>query len=297
MDTLCKKYGYAPDKEGIDRSLGIIAGSLENVISEDVLRECFALMDVTTLNSGDTVASVSRLVDKVNALQKDYPQYPLPASVCVFPNFASVVAARRADPRVHVTAVSSCFPTAQSFLEVKVRECELAVEGGADEIDIVLALNSFLAGDNETASREIREMKAAIDRKAAEAGRTVILKVILETGLLVTPENIAEASFLAMEAGADFIKTSTGKVSVNATPMAAYVMCECIRAFHAETGRKVGFKAAGGISNAMDAVCYYSIVSSVLGKEWLDSRYFRFGVSRLANALMSAIEKETVSVF
>jgi deoxyribose-phosphate aldolase len=297
MDTLCKKYGYAPDKEAIDRSLGIIAGNLENVISADVLRECFALMDVTTLHTEDTVASVSRLVDKVNALQRDYPQYPLPASVCVFPNFAATVAARRADPRVHVTAVSSCFPSAQSFLEVKVRECELAVEGGADEIDIVLALNSFLAGDYETASQEIREMKAAIDRKAAEAGRTVVLKVILETGLLVTPENIAEASFLAMEAGADFIKTSTGKVSVNATPMAAYVMCECIRAYHAETGRMVGFKAAGGISNAMDAVCYYSIVSSVLGKEWLDSRYFRFGVSRLANALMSAIEQKTVSVF
>lgn len=297
MDTLCRKYGYAPDKEAIDRSLGIIAENLENVISAEVLKECFALMDVTTLHTEDTVASVSRLVDKVNALQRDYPQYPLPASVCVFPNFAATVAARRADPRVHVTAVSSCFPTAQSFLEVKVRECELAVEGGADEIDIVLALNSFLAGDYETASREIREMKAAIDRKAAEAGRTVVLKVILETGLLVTPERIAEASFLAMEAGADFIKTSTGKVSVNATPMAAYVMCECIRAYHAETGRMVGFKAAGGISNAMDAVCYYSIVSSVLGKEWLDSRRFRFGVSRLANALMSAIEQKTVSVF
>lgn len=297
MDTLCRKYGYAPDKEAIDRSLEIIAENLENVISAEVLRECFALMDVTTLHTEDTVASVCRLVDKVNALQRDYPQYPLPASVCVFPNFAATVAARRADPRVHVTAVSSCFPTAQSFLEVKVRECELAVEGGADEIDIVLALNSFLAGDYETASREIREMKAAIDRKAAEAGRTVVLKVILETGLLVTPERIAEASFLAMEAGADFIKTSTGKVSVNATPMAAYVMCECIRAYHAETGRMVGFKAAGGISNAMDAVCYYSIVSSVLGKEWLDSRRFRFGVSRLANALMSAIEQKTVSVF
>jgi len=297
MDTLCKKYGYAPDKEAIDRSLGLIAGNLENVISPDVLRECFSLMDITTLRTDDTVASVNRLVDKVNALQRDYPQYPLPASICVFPNFAAAVAARRADPRVHVTAVSSCFPSAQSFLEVKVRECELAVEGGADEIDIVLALNSFLAGDYETASREIREMKAAIDRKAAEAGRTVVLKVILETGLLVTPENIAEASFLAMEAGADFIKTSTGKVSVNATPMAAYVMCECIRAFFAETGRKVGFKAAGGISNAMDAVCYYSIVSSVLGKEWLCNRYFRFGVSRLANSLMSAIEQKTVSVF
>jgi deoxyribose-phosphate aldolase len=140
-------------------------------------------------------------------------------------------------------------------------------------------------------------MKLAIDRKAAAAGRKVVLKVILETGLLVTPENIAEASFLAMEAGADFIKTSTGKVSVNATPVAAYIMCECIRAFYAKTGRMVGFKAAGGISNAMDAVCYYSIVSSVLGKDWLNNRYFRFGVSRLANSLMSAIEQKTVSVF
>ena len=297
MDTLCKKYGYAPDKEAIDRSLEIIAENLENVVSADVLKECFALMDVTTLRSEDTVESVNRLVDKVNALQRDYPEYPLPASVCVFPNFAATVAARRADPRVHVTAVSSCFPTAQSFLEVKVRECELAVEGGADEIDIVLALNSFLAGDCEAAAREIREMKLAIDRKAAAAGRKVVLKVILETGLLVTPENIAEASFLAMEAGADFIKTSTGKVSVNATPVAAYIMCECIRAFYAKTGRMVGFKAAGGISNAMDAVCYYSIVSSVLGKDWLNNRYFRFGVSRLANSLMSAIEQKTVSVF
>ena len=297
MDALCKKYGYTPDKEAIDRSLEIIAQNLENVVSSEVLKECFSLMDVTTLHTEDTVQSVEKLVDKVNSLQRDYPQYPLPASVCVFPNFAATVAARRSDPRVHVTAVSSCFPTAQSFLEVKVRECELAVEGGADEIDIVLALNSFIAGDFETASREIREMKAAIDRKAAEAGRKVVLKVILETGLLVTPERIAEASFLAMEAGADFIKTSTGKVSVNATPMAAYIMCECIRAFHAKTGRMVGFKAAGGISNAMDAVCYYSIVSSVLGKEWLNSAYFRFGVSRLANSLMSAIEQKTVSVF
>lgn len=297
MDALCKKYGYAPDKEAIDRSLEIIAENLENVVSAEVLRECFSLMDVTTLRSEDTVESVNRLVDKVNALQKDYPEYPAPASVCVFPNFAATVAARRTDPRVHVTAVSSCFPTAQSFLEVKVRECELAVEGGADEIDIVLALNSFLAEDYETASFEIREMKAAIDRKAAEAGRTVVLKVILETGLLVTPERIAEASFLAMEAGADFIKTSTGKVSVNATPVAAYIMCECIRAYHAKTGRMVGFKAAGGISNAMDAVCYYSIVSSVLGKDWLNNRFFRFGVSRLANSLMSAIEQKTVSVF
>ena len=297
MGILCEKYGYTPDKEGIERSLEIIASNLDNVVSPEVLKTCFGMMDVTTLHTEDTEQSVSRMVAKVNALEQDWPDYPLPASICVFPNFAAVVASRRANPLVHVTTVSSCFPSAQSFLEVKVRECELAVEGGADEVDIVLALNSFLAGDYARASEEIRQMKAAIDAKAAAAGRTVVLKVILETGLLVTPENIAEASFLAMEAGADFIKTSTGKVSVNATPMAAYVMCECIRAFWQKTGVKVGFKAAGGISDSKDTACYYSIVSSVLGKEWLDKKYFRFGVSRLANALMSAIEQRTVTVF
>ena len=196
-----------------------------------------------------------------------------------------------------MTVVSSCFPSAQSFLEVKVRECELAVEAGADEVDIVLALNAFLTGDESRAAEEIRAMKKAIDSKAEAMGKKVVLKVILETGLLVTPLAIAEASFLAMEAGADFIKTSTGKVSVNATPMAAYVMCEAIAAYYKQTGRKVGFKAAGGISNSMDAVCYYSIVSSVLGKEWLDKSLFRLGVSRLANQLMSSIEQKTVTVF
>lgn len=140
-------------------------------------------------------------------------------------------------------------------------------------------------------------MRNAVDAAAVKVGRKVVLKVILETGLLVTPERIAEASFLAMEEGADFIKTSTGKVSVNATPMAAYVMCESIKAFHAKTGRKVGFKAAGGISTAKDAACYYSIVKTVLGGEWLNKDLFRFGVSRLANSLMSSIECKTVSYF
>ena len=202
-----------------------------------------------------------------------------------------------ADKSVHVTAVSGCFPTSQSFLEVKVKECELAVENGADEIDIVLALNSFMAGDFEQARSEIRAMRGAIDDVAARLGRKFVLKVILETGLLVTPENIANASFLAMEEGADFIKTSTGKVSVNATPMAAFVMCECIKAFYGKTGRKVGFKAAGGISTAKDAVGYHSIVKTILGEEWTGKDLFRFGVSRLANSLMSAIEQKTVVYF
>ena len=173
----------------------------------------------------------------------------------------------------------------------------MAVLGGADEIDIVLALNSFLDGKFDKAREEISEVRRVIDEAAAYQNRKVVLKVILETGLLVTPELIAEASFLAMEEGADFIKTSTGKVEVNATPMAAYIMCECIKAFYQKTGRKVGFKPAGGISSAMDAVCYYSIVSTILGKEWLNKNLLRFGVSRLANNLVSAIEQKTVSIF
>lgn len=296
MDYL-QKYNYVPSEETISRRIQAIAGSLESVISPAVLKKCFSLMDLTTLHTNDTDDSVLKLVRKVNDLPSRYPDYPLPASICVYPNFAHVVRENRADERVHVTTVSSCFPSAQSFLEVKVRECEMAVEDGADEIDIVLALNSFLAGDYEKAAGEIRAMKAAIDTKAAGLGRKVLLKAILETGLLVSPENIAKASFLAMEAGADFIKTSTGKVDVNATPMAAFVMCECIKRYYEQTGRKVGFKAAGGISTAKDAVAYYYIVSSVLGEEWLDRSLFRFGVSRLGNSLMEAIEQQTVNFF
>ena len=173
----------------------------------------------------------------------------------------------------------------------------MAVEQGADEVDNVLALSKFLAGDNEGAAEEIRQVRACIDAVAAKQGRKVHLKVILETGLLRTPEKIAEASFLAMEAGADFIKTSTGKVDINATPAAAYVMCECIAKFYQATGKKIGFKPAGGISSAADALCYYSIVSSILGKEWLNKEYFRFGVSRVANSILSAVEEKTVSYF
>lgn len=295
MDYL-EKYGYAPDREKMDRALGMIAANLENIASEQVYKECFSMMDLTTLKTDDTPASVQKLVRKVNTFQETRPDWPLPASVCVYPNFAETVKeARKCD--FNITVVSACFPTSQSFLEVKVKECEMAVERGADEVDIVLALNSFLAGDHEAASEEIRQVRKCIDEVAAKQNRHVHLKVILETGLLRTPEAIANASFLAMEAGADFIKTSTGKVDTNATPVAAYVMCECIARYHAMTGRKVGFKPAGGISSAADTLCYYSIVSSVLGKEWLDKSLFRFGVSRVANSILSAVEQKTVTYF
>ena len=297
MLELLEKYGYAPDEEQIGKRLEMIAAGIDDVTSADVLTRCLSLMDITTLQTQDTPSSVRKLVSKVNAFAKDYPSYPLPASICVYPNFASVVRDALQVPGVHVTTVAGCFPSSQSFLEVKARECELAVQGGADEIDIVLDLGAFLDGDEETARTEIRTMRAAVDAAAAACGRKVVFKVILETGLLVSHERIAAAAFLAMEEGADFIKTSTGKVSVNATPVAAYVMCECIRLFEQRTGRKVGFKAAGGISTAKDAVCYYSIVKTVLGEEWLCKDLFRFGVSRLANALMSAIEQKTVTYF
>lgn len=297
MDNLLAKYGYTPDKEMINKRLDILAANLDNVASPEVLKCCLSLMDLTSLHNEDTPASIGKLVGKVNSFVKEYPEYPLPASICVFPNFSSVVREKLECGDVRVTAVSGCFPASQSFLEVKVKESVMAVEAGADEIDIVLALNAFLAGDEEAARNEIRTIRAAVDEAGAKLGRKITLKVILETGLLVTAENIAEASFLAMEEGADFIKTSTGKVSVNATPMAAYVMCECIKAFCAATGRKVGFKAAGGISTSKDAVCYYSIVKSVLGDGWVDKSLFRFGVSRLANALMSSIKQQTVVYF
>lgn len=297
MSEIYKNYGYTPDREAIDRSLEIIASNLENVISETVLKDCFSFMDLTSLHNADTVASITKLMEKVNSYRETYPEFPLPASVCVYPNLVNVVAESRKDKELHATAVAGCFPTSQSFIEIKTRECELAVEAGADEIDIVLALNKFMAGDYEGAAAEIRACREAIDHAGERVGRKIVLKVIIESGLLSTPERIADASFLAMEAGADFIKTSTGKVDVNATPAAAYVMCECIAKFYAKTGRKVGFKAAGGISTVGDAVSYYSIVSAILGKEWLNKDLFRFGVSRLANSLLSAIEQKTVVFF
>lgn len=295
MDYL-NKYSYVPDKEAIGRAIEMIAANMDTLATEQVYKDCFSMMDLTTLKTDDTQASVVKLVEKVNAFQELYPEWPLPASICVFSNFAATVKETRKKD-FNITVVSACFPSSQSFLEVKLKEVEMAVEQGADEVDIVLALNAFLAGDHETAAEEIRQVRRVIDEVAGKQGRTVHLKVILETGLLRTPENIAEASFLAMEAGADFIKTSTGKVDVNATPLAAYVMCECIARYHAVTGKKIGFKPAGGISTAADALCYYSIVSSVLGKDWLAKDMFRFGVSRVANSILAAVEQKTVSYF
>ena len=291
-----EKYGYTPQMEEIDGAIANISANVDGFMTEEVLKNCFSMLDLTSLKTNDTENSIAALVGKVNAFRESFPTWPLPASICAYPNFASTVKLVRKED-FHITVVSACFPSSQSFLDVKLLECRKAVEAGADEVDIVLALNAFLAGDWERASAEIRAVRECIDEAAAAQGRKVTLKVILETGLLGSAENIASASFLAMEAGADFIKTSTGKVDVNATPMAAFVMCQCIAKYYAATGRKVGFKPAGGIASAKDAVCYYLIVSTVLGKDWLSKDFFRFGVSRVANSILSAVEQKTVTYF
>lgn len=297
MEYYFEKYGYKPDNKAIDRNLEIIASNINGMLSRDQLKDCFGMMDLTSLKNSDTPSSIRRLVEKVDAFRSSFPSYPNPASICVFSNFAPVIKAVKKSDDVNITVVSGVFPHSQSFLEVKLLECKMAVEAGADEVDIVLALNAFLDGDFSTVSAEIAAIRETVDKCASAQGRKVILKVILETGLLVTPENIAVASFIAMEAGADFIKTSTGKVDVSATPMAAYVMCECIKAYYKKTGRKVGFKPAGGMTTSKDAASYYLIVSAVLGKEWLNKNLLRFGVSRMANNLLSDMEQRTISYF
>jgi len=259
---------------------------------QEIYREALGLIDLTSLHPQDTPSSIRAMVEKVNKFASVYPSYPLPASICVFPNFAGVIKSALTAPGVDITVVGGCFPASQSPLEVKILECVTAIREGADEVDIVLALNAFLDGDNASASREISEIGAAI----RAVNPAVKLKVILETGAL-TPSQIRSASFLAMEAGADFIKTSTGKMQPAATPEAAQIMCECIRDYCSKSGRKVGFKPAGGISTPEDVEIYYNIVATVLGPEWLNNTWFRIGASSLANNLLSALEGTTVKYF
>lgn len=260
---------------------------------KEIYREALGLIDLTSLNPTDTPSKIEAMVRKVNDFHNLYPQYPLPASICVFPNFASVVKNTRNDADVHVTVVGGCFPASQSPLEVKLLECTTAVAEGADEVDIVLAMNAFLEHRYDAAGNEI----AQIGRAIRAVNPDVHLKVILETGALKEKALIEDASYLAMESGADFIKTSTGKMQPAATPEAAQIMCGCIKEYFAKTGTMVGFKPAGGIATADDAVLYYNIVKDILGPKWLNKRYFRFGASRMANNLLTALEGTEVKYY
>ena len=268
----------------------LLAEKVEENNTLEVKKLLFNCIDLTTLKETDNDESVMKFTQKVNNFDEEHPDMKNVASICVYPCFAEIVKDTLEVEAVHITCVSAGFPSSQTFPEVKMVETSLALNDGADEIDIVLSVGKFLAGDYEAMCDEIEEIRDV-------CGDDHTLKVILETGALKTAENIKKASILAMYSGADFIKTSTGKISVSATPEAAYVMCHAIREYYEKTGRKIGFKPAGGISNVHDALVYYTIVKEVLGEEWLSNQYFRLGTSRLANFLLSDIFGEEVKIW
>lgn len=247
----------------------------------DVYKFLFNTIDLTTLKSTDSPQSVADFTERVNAFEEEHPELPNVAAICVYPNFAAIVRAVLEVSKVDIACVSGGFPSSQTFQEVKIAETALAVDAGADEIDIVLNVGNFLDGDYEGVCDEIEEQKHAC--------RDARLKVILETGALKTADNIKIASILSLYSGADFLKTSTGKEYPGASLEAAYVMCRCIKEYHEQTGRMVGFKCAGGVSSTADAVAYYTLVKEILGEKWLTNEYFRIGASRLANNLLSDI--------
>ena len=257
--------------------------------SGELYRKAFTFIDLTTLNPTDTVSHVAAFTHKVNAFGREFPGIDPVAAICVYPNMAQVVRENLAIAEVRIAAVAGGFPSSMTFPELKAEEAREAVIRGAGEIDIVLPLWAFLEENYDTCHREIVMIKQAIG--------DAHLKVILESGVLADPEKIWRASWLSLEAGADFIKTSTGKMPVSATPEAAIIMCHALKYWHETTGMKKGFKPAGGISTAADAMVYMTIVEDILGSEWLSNTLFRIGASRLANDLLEKITGQTTAYF
>ncbi|MBQ8734888.1 MAG: deoxyribose-phosphate aldolase [Bacteroidaceae bacterium] len=283
-EYVLKEYSSAPSAEEIKEAVKRASEKVEKNRTSEIAKELFNCVDLTTLKCTDNAESVLQLTEKVNALDEKYPDLKNVAAICVYPNFAEIVSESLEVENVQVACVSGGFPSSQTFSEVKIAETALALQAGATEIDIVLSVGKFLDGDYESVCDEIQELKELCGEKS--------LKVILETGALATAENIKKAAILSIYSGADFIKTSTGKESPAATPEAAYVMCKTIKEYYEKTGRKIGFKAAGGINSVDEALLYYNIVEDTLGKDWLNNKLFRIGTSRLANMLLSTITGE-----
>jgi deoxyribose-phosphate aldolase len=254
----------------------------------EVYKKCLSIIDLTSLNGTDTQSEIAAMTKKLNDFDERFTHLPNVAAICVYPALVPVVKSYLTE-NVNIAAVSGGFPASQTFIEVKVAETAMSVLEGADEIDVVQSLGKFLEGDFKDVYEELVELKAAC--------RTAHLKVILETGALKSAKLIKKASLVAMAAEADFIKTSTGKINVSATLEATFVMCHAIREWYEKTGIKVGYKAAGGISTTEEAVKHYTLVKEILGKEWLNKSLFRFGASRLANNLLSAIEGKEIIYF
>lgn len=257
--------------------------------TEETYRFLLSSIDLTTLSSEDSQRSVAAFTQRVNDFDNDHPDIKNVAAICVYSNFAEVVKTTLDVPGVDIAVVAGGFPSSQTFTAVKVADVSLAVADGATEVDVVINLGMFLDGNYEDLTDELIEMK--------HNARGAKMKVILETGALKSAENIKRASLLALYSDADFIKTSTGKIYDGASLEAAWVMCKCIKEYYDRTGRKVGFKAAGGVRSAEDAVKYYAIVKEVLGDEWLCHDLFRIGASSLANAILAKITGQEEKYF
>ena len=292
------KYEQALAKYNCDLDDQQVAEDVKKIIAEkvhendtlDVKKFLFGSIELTTLKTTDSDESVMAFTERVNQFDEQYGNLPHVATICVYPCFAKTVHDTLEVGGVEIACVSGSFPSSQALIEVKVAETALAVKDGATEIDIVMPVGKFLSGDYETMCEDIQELKNT-------CGENVAMKVILETGCLKTASNIKKASILSMYSGADYIKTSTGKEKISATPEAAYVMCQAIKEYYDETGIQIGFKPAGGINSVMDAMIYYTIVKEVLGEKWLTNKWFRLGTSRLANLLLSEIEGSETKFF
>lgn len=269
------------DQEVKEAVKKLIAEKVPENDTLEVKKFLMGSVELTSLHTTDSEESILALTEKVNHFDETYPDLPHVATICVYPCFAGIVSQSLEVDGVEIACVSGSFPSSQTFQEVKVAETSLAIHDGATEIDIVLPVGKFLSGDYEGVSDDINELKQVCGEHA--------MKVILETGDLVTASNIKKASILSMYAGADYIKTSTGKEKISATPEAAYVMCQAIKEYYDKTGIQIGFKPAGGLNTVMDALIYYTIVKEVLGEKWLTNKWFRLGTSRLANQLLSEV--------
>lgn len=291
------KYEQALKKYNTNLNDDEVREAVKKIIEEkvhtndtpEVKKFLFGSIELTSLKCTDSDESIMAFTEKVNQFDTQYADLPHVATICVYPCFAQVVHDTLEVEGVEIACVSGSFPSSQALIEVKVAETALAVKDGATEIDIVMPVGKFLSGNYEEMCEDIQELKETCGDAA--------MKVILETGCLKTASNIKKASILSMYAGADYIKTSTGKEKVAATPEAAYVMCQAIKEYYDETGIQVGFKPAGGINSVMDALIYYTIVKEVLGEKWLTNKWFRLGTSRLANMLLSEIEGKEVKFF
>ena len=273
-----------PSDNEIKKGLAKASAAAPKTADRHLLMSILNVIDLTSLNTTDNKSVIIRLTGRVNSFQSRFTNIPNVAAICTYPNYVSVVKEKLTAKYVKIASVAGAFPSSQTFRSIKVAECKMAADAGADEIDVVIPVGAFLGNDYALVAEEIQEIKEAIGDRH--------LKVIVESGLLGSYESIYKASTIAMDAGADFIKTSTGKINISATPEAAYVMCRAVSDFYSETGIRVGFKAAGGILTSSDAFTYYKIVSYCLGKEWLNNNFFRIGASRLANNILSDIAGE-----